>query len=151
MARVKLRLPEQFLFATELRLRIGDMNYGGHLGNDAVLSLLHEARVRFLQRYGYSETDVDGAGIIMSDALVVYKSQAYQGETVRVEVAVADATRCGCDIVYRVTERATGREIARAKTGIAFFDYEHGKVVSTPSGFAERVVSGTAAATQDIS
>ena len=48
MARVKLEIPELLPFATELEVRVGDVNYGGHLGNDALLGLLHEARIRFL-------------------------------------------------------------------------------------------------------
>ena len=46
MARVEIELPEQFPFATEIPIRISDINYGNHLGNDAVLSLAQEARVR---------------------------------------------------------------------------------------------------------
>ncbi len=44
MPRVELELPERFQFVTEIPLRITDINYGGHLGNDALLSLLHEAQ-----------------------------------------------------------------------------------------------------------
>ena len=50
MARVKLQLPANFLFSTEIPIRISDINYGGHLGNDAVLSIVHEARIQFLQQ-----------------------------------------------------------------------------------------------------
>ena len=58
MARIKLDLPGRFPFSTELRVRITDVNYGGHMGNDALLGLLHEARVQFLAHYGLSELDI---------------------------------------------------------------------------------------------
>ena len=74
MARIKLDLPEQFPFSTELRVRITDVNYGGHMGNDALLGLLHEARVRFLTQYGFSELNICGAGIIMADSVIVSPS-----------------------------------------------------------------------------
>ena len=48
MSRIKLALPDRWTFSTELPVRISDINYGGHLGNDAVLALAQEARVRFL-------------------------------------------------------------------------------------------------------
>jgi len=64
MPRVELELPERFQFVTEIPLRITDINYGGHLGNDALLSLLHEARVQFLRQYGFTEMNVDGRSII---------------------------------------------------------------------------------------
>ena len=135
MARVKLDLPDDFVFSTEIPLRIGDINYGGHLGNDRVLSLLHEARVRFLMANDFSELDVDGAGIIMSDAVIVYRSEAFYGETMVVDVAVTDFARVGCDLVYRISDKESEREVVRAKTGIVFFDYDKRKTVAVPQAF----------------
>ncbi len=74
MARIKLELPENFPFDTELRVRITDVNYGGHMGNDALLGLLHEARVRFLAHHGLTELDIGGVGIIIADSVIVYQS-----------------------------------------------------------------------------
>lgn len=138
MARVKLDLPETFVFTTEIALRIGDINYGGHLGNDAVLSLIHEARVQFLKTHGFTELDVDGAGIIMSDSVIVYRSEAFYGEVMVVQVTAGDFARVGCDIFYQILDRDTKREVARAKTGIVFFDYEKRKTVAVPNGFKTR-------------
>ena len=73
MARIHLNLPAHFPFCAELRVRITDVNYGGHMGNDALLGLLHEARVQFLAHYGLSELDIGGLGIIMADSVIVYK------------------------------------------------------------------------------
>jgi acyl-CoA thioester hydrolase len=137
--RTKLDLPAQFPFSTELPVRITDINYGGHLGNDALLSLLQEARLRFLRQYGYSEKDVDGRGIIMLDAVVIYKSEAFYGDTLRIEVAVADIGTHGCDLLYRVSQKESGKEVARAKTAIAFFDYDRRKVVEVPAGFRAKI------------
>ncbi len=141
VARVKLDLPETFLFSTEIHVRIGDINYGGHLGNDAVLSLVHEARVRFLKAYGYSEADIEGVGIIMTDAVVVYKAEGFHGDTLVIDVAVTDITRTGCDFVFRLTNKENGKEIARAKTGIVFFDYSSRQVVGVPQKFRESVAT----------
>ena len=60
MPRIKIELPEIFIFKTEISIRITDINYGGHLGNDSLLSIIHEARVRFLKHLDYSESDVEG-------------------------------------------------------------------------------------------
>lgn len=138
MARVKLALPDDFVFRAEITLRIGDINYGGHLGNDAVLSLLHDARVQFLKANGFSELDVGGCGIIMSDAVIVYGSEAFHGETMVIDVAVADFARVGCDIMYRIQDKETEREVARAKTGIVFFDYDKRKTVAIPDEFKSK-------------
>ena len=55
MARVQLQLPESLPVSTELRLRSADINYARHMRNDQSLSLLQEARVRFLSHRGLAE------------------------------------------------------------------------------------------------
>ncbi|MEK6756777.1 MAG: thioesterase family protein, partial [Bacteroidota bacterium] len=82
MARVELELPERFHFSVEIPLRITDINYGGHLGNDALLSLLHEARVQFLRHHGFTEMNIDRRSIIMADAVILYKSEGFYGDVV---------------------------------------------------------------------
>jgi acyl-CoA thioesterase FadM len=138
MARIKIDLPQHFHFSTEMPIRISDINYGGHLGNDAVLTLAHEARIRFLRQYGYSELNIEGVGIIMADAAVVYKAEGFHGELLTVEVAVGEFGNVGCDFFYRLTNKETGQEVARAKTGIVFYDYVAKKTVAVPSKFREK-------------
>ncbi|OGV72607.1 MAG: hypothetical protein A3K19_12445 [Lentisphaerae bacterium RIFOXYB12_FULL_65_16] len=142
MARVKLPVPESFRFQTEMTLRVGDMNYGGHLGNDAVLALLHEARVRFLRQLGGTELDFGGVGIIMTDAVVVYRSQGRLGETVQVRLEPQELHDFGFELSYQVREKQTEREIARAKTGFVCYDYQIGKMVRLPGRARERLAGG---------
>lgn len=135
MARVKIDIPEKFIFKTEIPIRINDINYGGHLGNDAVLSIAHEARLRFLKQHNFTELNAGGAGIIMVDAAVQYKAEGFYGDIIKVEIAVADITGVGFDFVYRCTNKNTGTVIAIVKTGIVFYDYDKKKVVSVPEKF----------------
>jgi acyl-CoA thioesterase FadM len=137
MARVEIGLPESFPFETEIPIRISDVNYGGHLGNDAVLSIAHEARVRFLAAHGLAELDPGGIGILMVDAAVVYGAEGRHGMTLRVAIAPADVRSRGFDLLYRMTDRATEQEIARVKTGIVFFDPRARRVVSMPARFRD--------------
>jgi len=138
MGRIKLNLPDKFIFSTEIQVRISDINYGGHLGNDSLLSLIHEARIRFLKHFGYTELNIEGSGIIMTDSVILYKSEVFHGEVLHIEVAVDDIGKCGCDVLYRITGKETGKEVARAKTGIVFYDYEKKKVVEMPVNFKSR-------------
>jgi len=139
MSRIKIEIPEKFIFRTEIPIRITDINYGGHLGNDSLLSIIHEARVRFLKQIGYSESDVEGIGIIMIDAAVQYKSEGFYGDELFVEIAIKDFSAIGCDFIYRITNKIVSKEIAVAKTGIAFFDYTQRKTVRIPEAFKNRV------------
>lgn len=140
MPRIKITLPQRFDFQTKLTIRIGDLNYGGHVGNDVFLSLVHEARVRFLQSLGYSEMEVEGVGIIMSDAALIYKAEAFYGMELSVRVAVTDFTRVGCDMIYHLLDDTNQREIARVKTGIVFYDYTNKKVAPVPKKFKEKCI-----------
>ncbi len=143
VSRISIDLPQRFLYSVDLSVRIGDINYGGHLGNDAVLTLLQEARLQFLKSLGFTEQNIDGLGIIMVDAAVLYKSESFHGDALRVDVAISDLHEYGCDVVYRVTNRDTGKEVVRAKTGIVFFDYGRRKIARVPALFAGRIGGGS--------
>lgn len=122
MARIVFELPAHFGFATELQVYISHVNQGGHLDNAQLLSLVSEARVRFFQSLGYPEADVAGLSTVVGDIVAQYKSEAFHGETLRVEMVPQDFNRYGFDLVFRMTEKSRGREIARGKTGIVFID-----------------------------
>ena len=141
MARVKLAMPESFIFETEIPIRITDINYGGHLGNDAVLAFVHEARVRFLSSMGFSELSAgNGAGMIQSDAVIVFKSEGFYGDKVIIKVTVDDFSATGCDFLFLLSNKESGKEIARVKTGIVFFDYKKKKLLKVPEEFKNMVV-----------
>ena len=140
MARIRVDLPESFSFATEIDITIGHINYGGHLGNDSLMTILQEARIRFLEGMGYSEKDVEGVGIIMVDAAVEYKAECFRSDRLLVQIAAADPGKFGCDLCYLATKQGTETVAAKAKTGILFFDYGTRKPVTMPEKF--RVKTG---------
>lgn len=139
MPRIKIELPEKFIFSTEIPIYIGHINYGHHLDNALMLSLVSEARVRFFKSLGYTELDVEGVGIVVADVAAQYRSEAFHGETMRVEMAADDFNKYGCDLVWRMSDLATGREVARGKHGILFFDYSARKATSAPAAFIAKV------------
>lgn len=139
MPRVKVSLPASFGLAVTLPVRITDLNYGAHLGNDALLSLLHEARVQFLAHLGTTEFDpATRLGFIMVDVAVEYKAEAFYGDVLTIRLATHDLNKYGFDIAYLV-ENQTGREVARAKTGMLCFDYTSRKLRVLPPELAAKV------------
>jgi len=142
MARVKIDIPKKFQFKTEIPIRITDLNYNDHLGNDSVLSICQEARMQFLNQFGFTELNIDGSGIIMVDAAVQYKSEGFYGDILLVEVALTDISKIGCDFVYRLTNKKNQKEVAFVKTGIVFFDYVKKKIVSLPVIFLDVIENG---------
>lgn len=138
MARVKLELPDEFSFVTELDVRVSDINYGNHVGNDRMISLLHEARLRFLRSHDFGEFNVGGLGIMVSDIVVSFKAESFVGEHLTFHVGLTDFNKYGCDVIYRVENHNEDKVVALAKTGIVFFDYDERKIARIPKVFYER-------------
>lgn len=141
MARIKITLPLQFTFSTTIPIRITDVNYGGHVGNDAILSIIHEARLQFLHSLGYTEMDVEGAGIIMADVAIEFKAEAFYGDVMQVWVAADDFTRVSFDLLYKLEKQTADKNptIAIAKTGMVCFDYNSKKVTALPARAKEKL------------
>jgi acyl-CoA thioester hydrolase len=141
MARLQLDLPNKFLFQTEIAVRVTDLNYGGHVGNDSVLSIIHEARMQFIRKLGFaSEVKIDEQiGIIVADAALVYKTETFYGDVLKISVAVNDINKYGFDFVYLIQKADNGKEVARAKTGIVCVDYVKKKVCQVPQVLLDKI------------
>lgn len=136
MSRVSIALPETFQFTTELPVLISQVNSGNHLGNDALISLMNETRVRFTRRQGFLENDVArGLTMVNADLAVLYQSEAHYGEVLVVSIAAVNFHRCGYDFVYRLTDKDSGRAIAQGKTAHILIDAEARKPISEPPGY----------------
>ena len=104
-----------------------------------MLGVVSEARLRFLKSLGYTELDIEGVGIIVADAALQYRSEAFHGETMQVEMTATDFNEFGCDLAWRMADTETSREVARGKTGIVFFDYRTRAKAPVPAGFRARL------------
>jgi acyl-CoA thioester hydrolase len=130
--RIKLEKPDQVLFSTHTKVRVTDLNYGNHLSNDKLLAYAHQARVELFEHWGQHELAFGGVGIIMADAAILFQSEGFLGDELRIDLGVKDISRVGFDLYYQITNIKTGKELALIKTGIICFDYEQKKVVSIP-------------------
>lgn len=137
MARIKIDLPEHFSFYCEIPVRITDINYGGHVGNDTVLSILHEARMQFLKHFHYTEMQFETVGMIMADVAIQFKSELFYGDVIMASVTTGEISKTGFELFYKLeTLRQTpgGKKIllAVAKTGMICYDYQKKKIVAVP-------------------
>lgn len=123
MPRLTLHARDDYPFHFELKVRTTDLNYGGHLGNDRVLTLVHEARVAFLAEHGWTELDCDGLSLIMADAAILFQDEAFAGDLLRVECAAGEAGRAGFRFFHRLSRADDARSIALVETGMVCFDY----------------------------
>ena len=132
MARVKIDLPDSLPLSINMTVRVGDLNYGNHLSNDAVLAFAHEARVQYLKSFGYSELNVEGVGLIMADSAIVYKSEGFLGDKIQLKVGAGDFTKVSFDLFYQLINIETNKAVALVKTGMVCFDYDARKVAMLP-------------------
>lgn len=136
MAKIHIEIPEQFPFATELDVYIEHINVGQHLGNERLVGLLNEARLRYVATLPLQENGVDPRGFIGADLAVNYKAEAHYGDRLKIEVAAQDFSKYGCDFVYRVSNLKTGQLCAVAKTAMLTFDYQASCLKAVPENFA---------------
>ena len=132
MSRIIINIPDTFIFSTKIPIRVSDINRHEHVGWDSFFRIISEANVQFWNSLDYSEPKGGKTSRIMVEAGINYKKQAYYGQTLIVEIAVAEVTERGFSLVYKVTNMDDGIEIARAKTGFLCFDYHGQKVIPIP-------------------
>ena len=135
MVRIQIDLPKKFVFAVELPVRVSDLNYGNHVGNDSILTLMQEARALFYRSLGFeSEVKIEGSiGQVVADAAIVYKTESFFGDTLIIEIAVREFHKYGFVMLYRISNKVTGKEVALGKTGIVCFDYAKRKMATIPA------------------
>ncbi len=133
MPKVQLEPKSDYSFKAELTVRTTDLNYGGHLGNDRLMSLVHEARVALLMSYGWTEMDCGGIGLIMRDTAIIFKNEAFAGDKLLFEVSMGEPSKVGFRIFNRVTRSNDGELIALVENGMVCFNYDQRKVSSLPA------------------
>lgn len=143
MARIKIDLPAAFRFSTTIPVRITDLNYGRHVGNDAILAIIHEARMQFLAHFGYTEMEFAGAGMIMSDVGIEFKSELFYGDIVVASVTAAAFSKVGFELYYLLEKEQAGKKttVAIAKTGMICYDYGKKKIAAVPEEAKEKLSS----------
>jgi acyl-CoA thioester hydrolase len=135
--RIKLEIPEKILFCCKIILRIDDMNYGNHMGNERILVLAHESRVQFLKSLDCSEFDLFGASIIQADAAITYKSEGQTGDVIICNISIENVGRSSFEMYYHFFNETSQQSLAVCKTGMVFYDYSNQKVCATPVAFEQ--------------
>ena len=140
MPRIKLDPRDRYQHTYETTIEVTDLNYGNHMGNDALVGIIHRARVHLLHRLGAGETNLgDGkTGILLTDLVVNYKGEGFLFDTLIVESTIGELRPKGFRMFHRITTEQN-RLIALAETGIVAFDYHNRKVAQIPESFVSKI------------
>ncbi len=114
--------PENFSFSTKIQVLIDHINYGNHVAHDKMVTLLQEARIRYLQTKGISEQ-----GLIVTELVVEYLKEGFHGDILQIDVTHQKKGPCSAVLYYLVTR--DGTPISKASTKIAFYDYSKRKII----------------------
>ncbi|RLE35463.1 MAG: thioesterase [Acidobacteria bacterium] len=142
MARLRLAPPENVIFTTHLDVRVTDVNYGKHLGHMELIGLLHHARAEFLAAHGMTEIDIEGRTLLVVDLAVSYRSEAFFGQTLMIDIGMVFEGSRGLEFTYGVRDQATGELVAVAQTGVVFADPEARAVVQVPQTLRALIEEG---------
>ncbi|TVM08154.1 MAG: thioesterase [Halomonas sp.] len=134
MERVKLNFPtDAVIHHHSVSVRVTDMNYGRHLGHDALVSLLHEARSQALMAVGYPEWDLAGFHSVVADLAVQYQSEARCPDVLVVETAIPDPAGKALSVYHRVLADEGARLVATARLNLLVMDSTAGNPVAVPA------------------
>ncbi|MCW4149449.1 thioesterase family protein [Halomonas sp. 18H] len=144
MERIKIDFPEaEICHRHPLAVRITDMNYGRHLGHDAVISLMHEARVQALASLGLSEGDMAGYPCVAADLAIQYQSESRWPDALVAETAIPEPSRKAISVYHRLRREPDGRSVATARLTLMLVDPEAGRPVPVPDALIERLTRGS--------
>ena len=130
-----------FKFTLPYRVRIADVNYGGHVANSAVLNFFQDGRIGYLKNLGgYSELDIGGScGIILPEAHVKYRAEMFHDDELSIGVRVRDLSRSSFSMEYRIERN--GEVTAEGETALVCFDYQKRKPRRLDSVFTAKVLT----------
>lgn len=135
-----------FHFSIPVTVRIGDINYGRHVGYQNYLLYFQEARIAYLSHLGFSELDICGTGMIVSEVTCRYRRELFLGDVIDVGCRISEIRSKAFVMEYRIAR--SGTVCATGATINLCFDYAAKKVVALPEPFAAAVRSFESATVQ---
>ena len=135
MPRVTLKEQKSYEFSHPLTVRVTDINYAGHLGNEALLGLIHEARASFMRALNFN-TLLDknrSVGLIIADLAVNFKAEVFAHEKIIIDSQIDELSKKSLRLFHRI--RKGEQLVALVETGLVAYAYQERKVTVLPDEF----------------
>lgn len=137
MPRIKVTIPEKaiHIYNTKLPVLVSHINYGNHLGNDSLVSLLHEARLRLIKNAGFqNEACIENnIGLVITSLAVTYQNESLHGDDLEIDIFVTDITKTSCDLYYKISRNTL--VVALASTSLLFMNFINKNPAEIPQSF----------------
>ena len=136
MPRTKLTEQPEYEFCYPITIQPRDINYGGHLGVDSLVSIIGTARAYIFKSIGLSEGNLGNnrAGIIMTDFTVSLKAEGFMFDSLEVLTHIGELTKTSFRFYHKITRGEA--IVALAEAGFLAYDYAAKKVTTVPETFS---------------
>jgi len=136
MPRAKLIEQPIYEFCYPIMVQPRDINYGGHLGVDSLVSIIGTARAYIFKSIHLSEGNLgdNRVGIIMTDFMVNLKAEGFMFDNLEVYTHVGELTKNGFRFFHKITRGAS--LVALSEAGFLAYDYSAKRVTSVPVKFS---------------
>jgi acyl-CoA thioester hydrolase len=128
---------KDFKFTIPVTVRVAEINYGNHVGYQHFLSYFQESRIAYLRQLGFSERDIGGYGMIVSEVTCRYRRELFLGDLIDVGCRIPEMKSKAFIMEYRIEKMNT--TCATGATTNLCFDYAAKKVVPLPGEFVAAV------------
>ena len=135
MPKIKVKKFDKYEFVYKTKINVRDINYGGHLSNDSVVGLMHEARIDMLNQMGFSELNLgDGqTGVIMSDLAVSFKAEGFMLDHIEILSHIDEINYATFRIYHKIMRENT--VLVLAETGMVAYNYQQKQIGEVPKEF----------------
>lgn len=119
------------MYSTTLPVNIEHVNYGNHLAHDKLVTLMHEARLRFFDRLGQSEFDFYGISLILKSLTVNYRQEAFRGDALTFALTISEVRGSAFTLHYEIRNQHNDT-VATAEVVLVGFDYGNRRIARLP-------------------
>jgi len=120
------------------KVRVDDINYGNHMGNERALIAFQQGRIELLESFGASELNVgDGCGLIQMSSYVEYLKEVRMGEILDIKISLEELKGPSMTLRYDVFSKEN--KVFFGTTKFLAYDYENKKVRRFPREFVKKI------------
>lgn len=137
MERVKIHLPEKFLYSCQFKIEQEDINEANHMGNERILVHANVIRSKMFDHLDLKlNDDVNGHGTIVANHSIHYKREGFLGDEITCNTGVSTITECSFDLIFQFLKN-NGQPLALLRTGCVYYEYELRKIRHLPESFVQ--------------
>ncbi len=125
------------VFKTSLDVEVSAINYGGHLAHDRLITMMHEARLRFLASLDQSEINFYGPGLILKKLTIDYKKECFWGDSLEFVLFISNLKGASFDLDYEIIKDR--QQVATATVSLVAFDYKKRKISRISKEFIDKI------------